>query len=210
MRASNRRRCSAWLTSRKYFNRMIPLLTHLALDCGREPKKVLVLVVAAEPHDPLDPCPVVPGPIEQDDLAGCGEMGEVALDVQLALLPIRGRGQCDVLEHAGAAALHDAADHAALAGGVPPLEHDDHPRALGHRPRLQPRQLDLQLREFFLELLARHRRRRGNAICGRLWVCVLLSLALGQPQHSRCRCNPTPEASNAEAQGSSRWLQAAS
>ena len=71
---------------------MIPLLTHLALDGGREPQKVLVFVIGAEPHDPLDPCPVVPGPIEQDDLAAGGEMGEVALDVQLAFLPIRGRG----------------------------------------------------------------------------------------------------------------------
>ena len=106
---------------------------------------MLVLIVAAETHHPLDSRPVVPGPIEQDDLAGGGEMGDVALDVQLALFPIRGRGQRDVLEHAGAAALHDATDDAPLAGGVPSLEHDDHARALGHRPRLQPRQLDLQL-----------------------------------------------------------------
>ena len=144
------------------------IVDHLALDGGREPEKVLVLVVAAEAHDPLDACPVVPGPIEQDDLAGGGEMGDVALDVQLAFLPIGGRGQCYVLEHAGAAALHDATDDAALAGGVPPLEHDDHPRAFGHRPRLQPRQLDLQLREFFLEVLAAHLLRGGNTICRRV------------------------------------------
>jgi hypothetical protein len=49
---------------------------------------VFVFVVAAEPHDPLDPSPVVPGPVEQDELAGGGEMGDVALDVELALLPI--------------------------------------------------------------------------------------------------------------------------
>jgi hypothetical protein len=116
-----------------------------AFDCGCEPEKVLVLFVAAEPHDPLDPRAVIPGPIEQDDLTRGGEMGDVALDVQLALLPIRGRGQRHMLEHAGAAALHDAADDAALPGGVSPLEHDDHPRALSHGPCLQPRQLNLEL-----------------------------------------------------------------
>jgi hypothetical protein len=132
------------------------VVDHLALDRGGQPEKVFVFVVAAEPHDPLDPRPVVPGPVEQDDLTRRGEMGDVALDVELAPFPIRWLRQRDVLEHAGAAALHDAADDATLAGRVPPLEHDDHPRALGHRPRLQPGELDLKPCELFLELFTRH------------------------------------------------------
>ena len=74
-----------------------------------------------------------------------GKLGHVALDVELALLPVRGCRQGYVAEHARAASLGDPLDHAALAGGVAAFEDHDHARPLGDRPGLQPGQLDLQL-----------------------------------------------------------------
>ena len=120
---------------------------------GRELQEPLVLLVAAEAHHPLDARPIVPGAIEQDDLAGGREMSHVALDIHLALLAARRRRQCHVLEHARAATLHDPGDHPALAGGVAALEHDDDAGALGYRPGLEPGQLDLELSQFLFELL---------------------------------------------------------
>ena len=153
IRASNRRRCSSWLTSRKYFSRMMPLCDQLALDRRCQLQEALVLIVAAEAHHPLDPRPVVPGTIEQDDLAGCGKVADVALDIELALLAVGRRRQCHVAEHAWAAALHDPLDHASLARRVAAFEHDDDPGTLRHGPGLEARQLDLELMEFLLERL---------------------------------------------------------
>ena len=51
-----------------------------------------VLLVGAKPHHPLDPGPVVPAAVEQDDLAPGGELGHVALEVPLRRLPL-GRGR---------------------------------------------------------------------------------------------------------------------
>ncbi len=73
-----------------------------------------------------------------------------------------------------------AVDHdcviAALAGRVAPLEHHDHPRTLGHRPGLQPGQLDLKLVELLLERLARQLEaiRGGISLVIRLVLLVLL------------------------------------
>ena len=83
-----------------------------------------------------------------------GKAGDVALHVELALLAVRGCRQRHMPEHARAAALGDPLDHAALAGRVAALEHHDDPSALGHRPGLQPGQLNLQLVEFLLEVFA--------------------------------------------------------
>ena len=42
----------------------------------------------AEPHDPLDAGPVVPGPVEHDDLAGRRQVRDVPLQIPLALLAL--------------------------------------------------------------------------------------------------------------------------
>ena len=76
---------------------------------------------------------------------------------------------------ARAGAGGDPADHAALARGVPALENHDDARPLGFDPGLQPGELDLELRELFLEFLAAHLAGRGR--CRRVGCRLLLLLA---------------------------------
>ena len=84
-----------------------------------------MLLLGAELHDLLHPGPVVPAPVEQDDLAGRRQVGDVALEVPLRPLTVRGGPEGHYPAVAGVEPLHDALDGAALAGGVPALE-DDH------------------------------------------------------------------------------------
>ena len=63
------------------------------------------------------------------------------------LLAVRRSGQRDDAEHAGAHALGDGADRAALAGGVAALEDHDHAQPLVLHPRLELAQLALELAE---------------------------------------------------------------
>lgn len=83
----------------------------------------LLLLVAAEPHHPLDASAVVPAAIEEDD-ANDPRVGPFG----------------------------DSPDHTALAGGVAALEEDDHFQPLAHDPFLQPDQLDLQASQLLLVL----------------------------------------------------------
>ncbi|GAA3124823.1 hypothetical protein GCM10020254_85120 [Streptomyces goshikiensis] len=104
----------------------------------------------AEAHDVLDTGAVVPAAVEQDDLAGGGQVLDVALEVPLGALPFRRCGQggdaCDTWVEV----LRDALDRAALARGVAALEDDHEPGALHAHPllkfdqlRLEPQQLAL-------------------------------------------------------------------
>ena len=161
------------------------VVDELALDRRRQLEEVLVLLVGAEAHHALDAGAVVPGAVEQDDLARGGKAGHVALDVELALLAVRGCRQRHVLEHARAAALGDPLDHAALAGRVAALEDHDHPRPLGHRPGLQPGQLDLEPVQLRLERLAR----QLDVIPGGIPLVVRLVL-LGLLRHTAPHCPP--------------------
>src|SRR4051812_48063902 len=61
----------------------------------------LGLLRRAEPHHTLDARPVVPAPVEDDDLAGRREMLDVALDVHLRLLALGRGSQRDHLEDTG-------------------------------------------------------------------------------------------------------------
>src|SRR4029078_10907857 len=65
---------------------------HLPLDCGDHRQEPLVTLIGDKAHHPLDPGPVVPRAVEEDDLARCWELREIALDIDLALLTI-GRGR---------------------------------------------------------------------------------------------------------------------
>ena len=85
---------------------------------------MLGLLLGAEPHHPLDAGAVVPTAVEDHDLAGGREVRQVALDVHLRLLALGRRRQRHDAEHARADPLGDRLDRAALAGGVPALEHD--------------------------------------------------------------------------------------
>src|SRR5262249_49169173 len=104
--------------------------------------------------------------VEDDDLARRREKRQVALDVHLRLLAVRGRGQGGDAEHAGAAALGDRPDGAALAGGVPALEDDDDPL---------PRRLDPVLDQAKLRLQAAH---PLFVVLARELVAVLAALVL--------------------------------
>ena len=121
-----------------------------ALELRAGAHELLVLLLGAEPHDALDAGAVVPGAVEQDDLAGGGQVGDVALEVPLRALALGRGGQGGDPPAARARALGDALDHAALAGGVAALEEDDDLEALGLHVLLQEDELALQQLELLV------------------------------------------------------------
>src|SRR5258707_1265692 len=86
-----------------------------ALELGAGAQEVTVLLLGAEAHDVLYPCPVVPTPVEQGDLPGGGQMSDVALEVPLRPLRVGGLAQCDDATPAGVQRLGNAFDCPALA-----------------------------------------------------------------------------------------------
>jgi hypothetical protein len=104
-----------------------------------------MLLLRAETHDVLDAGPVVPAAVEDHDLAGRRQVRNVALQIQLSLLPVRWRRQCHDAEHARTDPLGNGLDRSAFAGGVAALEHHDHAQALLFDPVLQGTKLNLQL-----------------------------------------------------------------
>ena len=114
--------------------RMIPPSIICFSNSGRQLEEPLVLFVGAESHHALDAGPVVPAPVEDDDLAGGGKVLHVPLHVHLALLAVGRRGQRDEAEDARARALRDRLDRAALARRVAAFEDDDDAQALSLSP----------------------------------------------------------------------------
>ena len=102
------------------------------------------LLVGREVHDAFDAGAVVPGPVEERDLAARRELLDVALEVPLAALPLAGSGQGHVAGEARVHVLAHALDRAALAGGVAPLEQQQHPLTVGACPLLHLHELDLE------------------------------------------------------------------
>src|SRR5882724_2870525 len=98
----------------------------------------------------LDARPVVPAAIEDHDLAGGGQMGHVALRVELRLLALGGGGEGDHPEDARAHALGDGFDGPALAGAVAALEDDTDLEAFMLDPLLELDELDVQLGQLLL------------------------------------------------------------
>ena len=115
-----------------------------ASRCGISCRKRCRRLLGAVAHDPLDAGAVVPAAVEDHDLAGGGQLLDVALHVELGLLPVGRRRQRDDAEDARADPLGQALDHAALAGGVAALEDDDDAGAGRLHPGLQVGDLDLQ------------------------------------------------------------------
>ena len=113
-----------------------------------------VLLRGAEAHHPLDPGPVVPGPVEQHDLAGRRQVLDVALEVPLGALALGRRRQRHDPGDPGVQVLGDALDRAALARRVPALEHHHDPPAAGPDPLLHRDQLGLQPEQLALVDLA--------------------------------------------------------
>jgi hypothetical protein len=96
----------------------------------------VVLVGAAVAHHPLDARPVVPGAVEQHDLARGRQLGDVTLEVPLRALALGRCGERDDAGDAGVEVLRHSFDRAALAGGIASLEHHDQALALGPHPLL--------------------------------------------------------------------------
>ena len=80
----------------------------------------------AEAHHPLDAGAVVPGAVEEDDLARRRQVLDIALEIPLRAFALGRLFQRDDARAARVEVLHEALDRAALAGGVAALEqHDD-------------------------------------------------------------------------------------
>ena len=103
-------------------------------------------------------------------------MLHVALDEHLAFFPIGGRGQRHDTEDARTDFLRQRLYGAALAGGIPAFEQDDHPQFLRLRPLLEVAKLDLELAQFLLIDLPLHP--------GRGWIVSCHVGRLGGPTDS--------------------------
>src|SRR3954454_17719894 len=130
-----------------------PAADEHALEFRARTEELHVLLVGAESHDPFHAGAVVPGPVEQDHLARSGQVGDVALEVPLALLALGRRRERSDSGGTRIERLGDALDRTSLAGGVPALEDHDDPQALRADVLLLLDQLDLQPRELLIVVL---------------------------------------------------------
>ena len=125
-------------------------------ELGDLTEELVVLVIGAKAHHPLDPGAVVPGSIEQDDLALRRQVPHVPLEVPLAPLALARHRQCN---HVGATwieVLHEPLDRATLSGRVTSLEQDNQLLTRLADPCLRLEQLDLQETLRDLVLIALH------------------------------------------------------
>ena len=177
MRWRKRRSCSSSPTVEEVLEQRDARLGDQRLevrDLLQEARRRLLGAVA---HDPLDAGAVVPAAVEDQHLAGGGQLLDVALHVELGLLPVGRRRQRDDAEHPRADPLGQALDHAALAGGVAALEDDDDAGAARLHPGLQVRDLDLQPGELLLVGLVARLLRVGGSGRGRRLARPLPSCA---------------------------------
>src|SRR6185369_8760500 len=146
------------------------------LDAWHRLQELLRLLVRAEAHHALDAGAVVPAAVEDHDLARRREVGQVALDVHLALFAPGGRRGRDNAEHARAHALGDRLDRAALAGTVASLEDDADLESLVLDPFLKPDELDVQLRQLLGVGLALEFFSRRGVFCAGAAIALLLAV----------------------------------
>ena len=123
------------------------------LEARSRAHELLVLVLGAEAHHPLDAGAVVPTAVEEDHLAAGRQLGDVALEVPLAALSLGRLAERHRAHHARVGSFGDPLDHATLAGGVAPLEEHRNPQASVDDPLLQPHQLLLKAGKLLLVLL---------------------------------------------------------
>src|SRR4030095_12520044 len=124
----------------------------VALEDRAVLEEIPVLLFRAEAHHILDAGAVVPGAIEDDDLAGRGKVLEIALDVQLGLLPVGGNGKRRQAEDPWADALGERLEVAPLARRVTSLDDDDHPRPCLDYVLLKDAELSLEPPQLLLVL----------------------------------------------------------
>ena len=153
MRAWKRRSCSSSETESQYLIEDQAGAHQQLLEARGRAHEVLVLRVGAEAHHPLDAGAVVPAAVEQDHLPRRRQVGDVALEVPLGLLALGRGAEGDRAHDPRVGPLADPLDHAALAGGVAPLEEDGDPQPGVDDPFLQLDQLGLQALQLLLVLL---------------------------------------------------------
>src|SRR5262249_54779917 len=95
-----------------------------------------ILLVGAEAHDALDPGAVVPTAVEEDHLAACRQMGDIALEIPLPALLLGGRPEGDNTADARVEARRDALDDPTFARRIATLEDDDDFEAFQTHPLL--------------------------------------------------------------------------
>ena len=115
-----------------------------------------MLRVGAESHDTFDAGAVVPGAVEEHDLAAGREVLDVALEVPAGGLALGWLLQGDGAGTTGVEMLVEALDGATLTGGVATLEEDDVLLAGVLGPVLPLQQLDLEGALDVLVLIAAH------------------------------------------------------
>src|SRR5690606_37336369 len=126
------------------------------LELGSRASELEVLLRGAVPHDAFDACAVVPGAVEEHDLARGREVRDVALEVPLLLFALGRNLERDDACTTGVQVLGEALDRSTLASGIATLKDDHDLLARLLDPRLQLEQLDLQLALELLVLLALH------------------------------------------------------
>src|SRR5207302_5385885 len=115
-----------------------------ALEAWSGIQELVALRAGAELHDVLDAGAVIPTAVEEDDLAGCRQVPDVALEVPLGVFAIARLAGSHDPHLARAQVRHDALDRAVLAGGVAPLEDHEQLAAVRDHVTMQLDQLDLQ------------------------------------------------------------------
>ena len=131
--------------------RMMFERTSMRSNSGAGAQELAVLVLGAKAHDALDAGAVVPGAVEEHDLARGRQPLDVALEVPLGLLALGRLWPVPRYAHdAGVQPLGDALDDAALAGRIAALEDNHDLEAAGAHPLLQLDQLNVQPGEFLV------------------------------------------------------------
>jgi len=124
-----------------------------ALEDGTVPQKLPVLFLCTKAHYVLNTSAVIPASVEDNDFTSGGQLFNVALSMELHLLPLGRRGEGDHAKDARADTLHDALDYAAFAGRVSSFENDDNAGVGRLDPVLELDQFNLQLEKFGLVVL---------------------------------------------------------
>ena len=149
-RERNRLSCSWSETENQYLRRRMPSSMSICSKIGVCRMNRLYSCGVQKPMTCSTPGAVVPGAVEQDDLAGRGQVRDVALVVPLGLLALGRRRECGDAHDARAEVLRDPLDGAALAGGVATLEDHDHPGSRRLGPELDLDQLGLEAEQLGL------------------------------------------------------------
>ncbi|MNL27681.1 hypothetical protein D3C87_1492850 [compost metagenome] len=110
------------------------------------------LLVAAEPHDPLDTGAVVPAAIEDHHFTGRRQVRQITLHIHLAFFPLGRCRQRHHPEHPRTDPFGQRLDCPALAGAITALKDDADLGARVLHPLLQLDHLDMQPRQF-LEII---------------------------------------------------------